>query len=148
MPSFGRRSLKEKETLHKDLQFILELTIKYVDFSIIQGTRDKEEQDRYYNQGKSKVKYPNSNHNTSPSLAVDIAPWVPGIGIDWKNLERFQKIVFFIKGIAYANGIEIRLGADWDGDFYSKDHTFLDIPHLELKRKLIDGEWLPYDRQE
>jgi peptidoglycan L-alanyl-D-glutamate endopeptidase CwlK len=144
MPRFGRRSNKEKETLHADWQDILDTAIQYVDFSVIQGARGEEEQNKYFDLGKSKLKYPYSKHNTYPSLAVDIAPWVSGIGIDWNNMDRFLKVVFFIKGIAYAKGIIIRTGADWDGDFYSKDHTFIDVPHLELESRLIDNRWVKY----
>jgi hypothetical protein len=32
-------------------------------------------------------------------------------------------------------GIESRMGADWDGDFDTKDQTFHDLPHFELVKK-------------
>lgn len=129
MPSFGKRSKEKLATLHPDLQKILNIAIKYVDFTILEGHREKEIQDMYYEQGKSKVQFPNSKHNSSPSEAVDVAPYP----IDWEDHDRFRALAFFIKGIGASNGITLRLGADWDGDFTAKDQTFHDLPHIELK---------------
>ena len=83
----------------------------------------------YYEQGKSRLKFPNGKHNSLPSKAVDVAPYP----IDWENTERFRAVAFFIKGIAVNMGINLRLGADWDGDFNSKDQSFHDLPHIELE---------------
>lgn len=144
MPTFGKRSLVERDTLHEDLKLILDEAIKYVDFMIVQGYRDEETQNKYFVEKKSNLRYPNSLHNKIPSMAVDIVPFVNDVGLDWDNTDRFYKVVFFIKGIAYAKGIEVRLGADWDGDFYSKDQKFHDIPHIELYKKLVDDKWILY----
>lgn len=144
MYSFGKHSKKQLDTLHEDLKDVLNAAIKYVDFTIVEGLRDEKSQMMYFSQGKTKVQYPYSKHNKTPSLAVDIVPWVKGIGTDWNNRERFKNIVFFIKGIAFSKGIELRLGIDWDSDFYSLDHSFIDLPHIELKSKLIDGTWVGY----
>ena len=144
MPKFGKSSTKKLETVHQDLQDILNEAIKYVDFGITEGHRKQELQDLYYETGRSKLKFPQSKHNKFPSLAVDIVPYVVGVGYDYKNIDRFHNIVYFIKGIAYAKGIELRLGCDWDNDFETKDHSFHDAPHLELKSKLINGKWVKY----
>lgn len=137
MPKFGKRSLSKLETCHPDIQKVLKEAIKYVDFGVVEGHRGKELQDKYYNEGKSKLKFPKSKHNKNPSLAVDIVPYVKVPGkkgfYDWNNIERYRNIVFFIRGIAAGMGVNIRLGADWDSDFYCTDQTFHDIPHLELK---------------
>ena len=129
MPTFGKTSRNRLDTCHTDLQLILEEAIKYVDFSILCGHRNKKDQNRYYNSKpqRSKVEYPNSKRNTSPSLAVDIAPYP----IDWNNINRFRALVFFIKGIAITKGINIRLGIDWNGDFINNE-KFVDAPHIEL----------------
>ena len=55
-----------------------------------------------------------------------------GIPIDWNNKERFYLFAGFVKGIAAEMGIKLRLGADWDGDFTTRDQTFHDLPHFEL----------------
>lgn len=144
MPRFWTHSRFEKDTLHLDLQMILDEAIKYVDFTIVEGYRGKDIQNLYYNQGKSQKKFPHSKHNIKPSLAADIVPHIPGKGSDWDDLERFYKVIFFIKGIAYAKGIELRVGADWDGDFYSNDQKLLDVAHIELHKKLVNNEWISY----
>ena len=131
MPSFGKRSKEKLATLHPDLQKILNIAIKHVDFTILEGHRTQEIQDMYYEQGKTKVKYPNGKHNKVPSEAADIALYP----IDWEDIEGFRALAFFIKGIAAANGIDLRLGADWDGDFTAKDQSFNDMPHIELRIK-------------
>ncbi len=125
---FGTTSRQRLETCHPKLREILEEAIKYIDFSVICGTRDKTAQDKAVEDGASKVEYPNSRHNTSPSMAVDIAPWP----IDWDDAERFGFLQGIIRGIAMMKGINIRSGIDWDGDGDITDHKFMDWPHIEL----------------
>jgi peptidoglycan LD-endopeptidase CwlK len=139
MAKFGRRSKKQLATCHPDLQMILNSAIKFVDFSVLEGHRGEELQNKYYHEGRSKLKFPRGKHNQSPSLAVDIAPYP----IDWKDLNRFGAVAFFIKGVAASKGIKLRLGADWNGDFKFNEN-FLDLPHIELSSKLIDGQWVRY----
>jgi peptidoglycan LD-endopeptidase CwlK len=143
MPKFGTKSTERLNTVHPDLQEILNECIKYVDFSIVEGHRGQVAQDHYYNTGKSKVKYPDGKHNKTPAQAVDIVPYHNNTW-DWKDLERFKNIIYFIKGVAFAKGIELRLGIDWDNDFENRDHTFHDYPHIELRNKLIKGRWVKY----
>jgi len=162
MPSFGKTSKSRLETCHEDLQKILNEAIQFVDFSIVEGHRPVEKQFDYFKRGRKEIdgvwKIVNKRkvithidgykkkgkHNYDPSLAVDIVPWISGKGQDWNDLERFRRITYFIKGIAFANGIDLRIGGDWDGDFYINDQSFHDIPHLELHSKLVDGVWVRY----
>ena len=161
--NFGRTSRNRRNTCHSDLQLILNRAIKYVDFSIAQGMRTVEKQFEYYKRGrvqlhgkswaiydKSKVitnidgTRKKGKHNYNPSLAVDIVPYYKGKA-DWNDLERFKNLVYFIKGIAFELGFELRLGCDWDNDFENRDHTLIDVPHMELYRYLDeDGEWKKY----
>ena len=48
MPRFGRRSRKNLETCHEDLQELFNQVIKYFDCTVIQGHRGKEEQNKYF----------------------------------------------------------------------------------------------------
>ena len=75
MPRFGRKSKKELSTCHEDLQDLFNEVIKYVDCSVLEGHRSKERQNKLYEEGKTKVKYPNGRHNASPSRACDIVPY-------------------------------------------------------------------------
>ena len=129
MPRFGRRSRKNLETCHEDLQELFNEVIKFFDCTVIQGHRGKEEQNKYFDEGKSKVKYPNGRHNANPSNAVDVVPYP----IDWKDTDRMYYFAGFVKGIAYKMGIPIRWGGDWNGNNDLKDNNFDDLPHFELK---------------
>ena len=130
MPKFGKRSKAKLETCHPDLQRLFNEVIKHFDCSILQGERGEEEQNEYYRTGKSKLKFPQSKHNSSPSLAVDVAPYP----IDWNDKHRFYYFAGFVKGIAASMGITLRWGGDWDGDNDLNDQTFFDLPHFELKK--------------
>ncbi len=129
MPSYSERSKFILDTCHPDLQKLMNEVIKHVDCSILEGHRDEERQKRLYKNGRSKVIYPNSKHNSYPSMAVDAIPYP----IDWADVERMYMFVGFVRGIAKSLNINICVGADWDGDFTFKDQTFNDLPHIQLK---------------
>jgi peptidoglycan L-alanyl-D-glutamate endopeptidase CwlK len=126
--NFGNTSRARLDTCHPLLQEICEEAIKQVDFSVLCGYRTKEAQDKAVVDKASKVEFPNSMHNKSPSLAVDIAPYP----IDWDNTTRFAHLIGIVRGIAAMKGIKIRTGSDWDSDGDITDHKFMDWPHFEL----------------
>ncbi len=128
MRKFGKRSLENLKECHPKLQLLMTEVLKVMDVSIIEGHRPKAEQDKAFHAGKSKLKWPNSKHNKKPSLAVDVVPYP----VDWKDTARFYYMCGVIKACAFNLGINIRLGADWDGDNEFKDQTFHDLPHVEL----------------
>ena len=117
---FGKISAKRKSECHIDLQKVLDMAIKEYDFTILCGHRGEAEQNKAFKEGNSKLKFPNSKHNKSPSLAVDIAPYP----IDWNNIDRFRELSIIIKRCAKEAGIKITWGGDW--------RTFKDYPHYEL----------------
>lgn len=125
---FGPASQQRLDTCHPDLQRLMAEVIRLVDFSVLCGHRDEAEQTRALNTGASKVAWPNSKHNSLPSLAVDIAPYP----IDWNNQARFAHLQGVVRGVAHMMGIRIRLGGDWDMDGDITDHKFIDWPHVEL----------------
>jgi len=129
MPRFGRRSRKNLETCNEDLQELFNEVIKYFDCTVIQGHRGKEEQNKHFDEGRSKVKYPNGRHNASPSNAADVVPYP----IDWKDTDRMYYFAGFVKGIAFKMGIPIRWGGDWNDNTEVKDTNFKDLPHFELR---------------
>ena len=134
MPKFSARSRANLLSCHPDLQVVFNVVIKHFDFSVLCGFRDKEDQDKAFNAGKSKVKYPGSYHNKRPALAVDAVPYP----IDWENTPRMKFFIGFVLGIAQlleAEGVishRLVSGIDWDGDTHLKDHTFHDHPHFQL----------------
>ena len=71
MPKFGRSSRARLTTCDKRLQKVFNEVIKHVDCSVLEGHRSGERQDKLFEEGKTKVKFPNGRHNSSPSNAVD-----------------------------------------------------------------------------
>lgn len=137
MPAYSKSSKKKLETCHHDLQAIFNYVVKHFDNTIICGHRTKKEQNDVYNKGYSQVKWPNSKHNGTPSMAVDSVPYP----IEWENTARMKFYVGYVLGVAQMlldyGLIEHRLisGLDWDGDTLLKDHTFRDHPHFQLVAK-------------
>ena len=129
MPKFGKRSMSKLETCHEDLQQIFYQVIKHFDCPVTEGHRGEEEQNKYFEAGKSNVKFPKGRHNSYPSRAIDVAPYP----IDYNDLDRFYYFAGFVKGVAAMLDIPIRWGGDWNDDTQVKDTGFKDLPHFELK---------------
>ncbi len=128
MPYFGRRSKKQLSTCDKKLQDVFNEVIKHVDCSVLEGHRGEVRQNELYEEGKTKVYFPNGRHNANPSRAVDVVPYP----IDWDDRERFHLFAGFVLGIAKSIGITLRWGGDWDRDWTVMDNKFDDFPHFEL----------------
>ena len=129
MPRFSAHSEAQLGTCHPDLQRLFREVIKHYDCIVLEGHRGKEDQERYVREGKSKVHWPNGNHNATPSNAADVAPYP----VNWRDRERFYYFGGFVKGVAAELGIDIRWGGDWDSDDDLHDQTFFDLPHFELQ---------------
>lgn len=129
MPRFSKKSLSKLETCDKRIQDLFLRVVKKFDCTIIEGHRSKDRQNKLFNEGKSKLKYPKGNHNAIPSKAVDVAPYP----IDWNDRERFTYFAGYVLGIAYEMGLKIRWGGDWDMDTQVKDNNFDDLPHFEIR---------------
>ncbi len=89
MPNFGKTSTTNLEECDLRLQDIAKKVINILDFSVIEGHRGKEEQDDLFDQRKTKVRYPNSKHNSEPSKAFDWAPYP----IDWRSEKELQEAI-------------------------------------------------------
>ena len=134
MPIYGARSLARLDTCHEDMQTVFRVVIDYLDHSVLEGHRPEEKQTKAFLTGRSKVQWPNSKHNSVPSMAVDAAPYP----IDWDDRERFTcfaGMVTLCAHMLYAQGLIehlVRWGGDWDRDTEVKDNSFDDLPHFEL----------------
>ena len=131
MPKFGKRSKERLATCDERLQKVFNEVINYVDCSVLEGHRDGERQDKLFEEGKTKVKYPNGRHNANPSNAVDVVPYP----VDWDDRERFHLFAGFVLGIAQSKGIKLRWGGDWNMNFEVDDNKFDDFPHFELLKE-------------
>ena len=129
MAKFGRRSRERLATCDERLQKVFNEVIKYVDCSVLEGHRGEERQNRFVDEGKSKVRFPNGRHNSKPSRAVDVTPYP----VDWNDRERQTLFAGFVLGVATRMGHNIRWGGDWDQDWEVRDNKFDDFPHFEIK---------------
>jgi len=157
--SFGKASMKQYETLHNDLQLILDYTILRcaVDFSLIEGHRSPEKQLEYFKKGRKQqadgswviVKQRDiitnidgyrvkGTHNYSPSLAVDIAVYVPekpNLAYDLSHLAYIAGCMITIADQLFEEKKiqhKLRWGGNWDRDGDLADNTLFDGPHFEL----------------
>ena len=130
MAKFGRTSKNRLATCDKRLQEVFNEVIKFVDCSVLEGHRGKQRQNDLFDEGKTKVTYPDGRHNSDPSRAVDVLPYP----IDWEDFERMTLFAGYVIGTAEQMGFKIVWGNDWDRDFQTKDTNFKDYPHFELHK--------------
>lgn len=120
MPSYSQKSKNKLATADDKLQHLFNEVIKHIDCTILEGHRSEKRQNQLLVEGRTKARFPHSNHNCNPSKAVDVVPYP----IDWNDKKRFDLFASFVKGVAAGIGIKIR----WGGDF----KNFYDAPHFEL----------------
>ena len=133
MPRFGRNSESHLETADERIQLVLREGIKVIDFYVLCCFRDEEDQNLALALGNSTKQWPDGKHNIGPPTpAVDIAPCVPGVRIDWKDLPAFARLIGFLEHIAYVNGIPTRWGGDWNQNYRTVDERLVHLGHLEL----------------
>ena len=127
---WGRGSQRELATVDPQLVELCDRVLQLRDITIIQGHRTKDEQDRFFAEGTSKVEWPNSKHNKYPSQAVDVQP-------SPYNEETLREDLSYIAGlfvgIGESMGLDIRWGGDWDEDGETADNSFDDLFHFELR---------------
>jgi len=128
MAEFSKQSLYRLKTCHKDLQKLFEKVIKHRDCVVLCGFRPELEQNEAFRTGVSKVKWPDSKHNSNPSRAIDVAPYP----INWSDRDAFINFAGFVAGVASQMGIKIRCGIDFNQDLNFKNDSLFDGPHFEL----------------
>lgn len=143
----GSTSLKRLSTCHEDIQAVIELAITRspVDFGIAQGSRTIQEQQQYFDEGKSKInpksymtkeklfahaKHLVDNEIRTKADAVDIYAFVNGKA-SWQSSSLIL-IAGVILSCAHELGVKLRWGGNWDQDGeIVTDQTFQDFPHFE-----------------
>lgn len=139
MPKLSDKSIEKLDTCHPDIIAVMNEAIKYLDFSVTCGIRGEEAQTVAFREKKSKVEWPNSKHNKSPSQALDIAPYP----IDFNDSNRmiyFAGALMMLAKLMKEGRIkdasqishEFRWGGDWDSDTQLKDQLFNDLWHFEI----------------
>ncbi|MEE8608599.1 MAG: hypothetical protein V3S55_13410 [Nitrospiraceae bacterium] len=129
---FSASSKARLDACHPDLRIVFYTVVKGFDCKVHEGPRGQIKQNRYFEAGKSKVRWPNSKHNTRPSEAVHVIPYpFPG----WKNTVAFYFFAGYVIATAEQMGIEIRWGGDWNRNKRMGDQTFMDLQHFEVVKK-------------
>ena len=125
---FSKSSKAREETCHPLIQDWLNEIIKWRDCTVAWGHRGEKDQNEMFAKGLSRCKYPESKHNTDPSLAVDVYPYANGRMINGDKegddvlIDRF---IGFAQGVAAIRGIPIKSASEWE-DFKG------DLGHWEL----------------
>lgn len=134
MPHFSKESERRLYTCHKDLIVLGQEGIKLYDFVVLEGHRDKHKQNSLFRSGHSQLTWPDSKHNSSPSMAIDLAPYP----IDWTDMARWHWFASGILGLYRwlklkgKVSLDMRWGGDWDRDGMISDNKFNDLGHFEL----------------
>ena len=128
MPKFSKRSLAKLETCIKPLQtLMLDVVLQY-DIAVLYGHRNEAEQTDAVARKVSHASWPNSKHNSYPSLAVDIAPWP----INWEDHPEFYRMAAFVLERATQLEIPIRWGGNW---LIRKTSKLTDLVHFEYYKE-------------
>ena len=130
MAYFGTKSMSRLNTCDEQLKVLFKAVVKDFDCSVTEGYRNEETQNRYFDEGNSKVKYPLGKHNHQPSRAVDVYPYP----VDVNDRDRFHFFAGYVRSVADQLGIKIRWGGNWRNDFNEgfKKNEFDDLVHFEL----------------
>ena len=129
MPTFSDASLMKLNTCVPELKELFTEVVEDFDCTVVCGHRNKADQNKAFDDGYSKVKWPDGKHNTVPSTAVDVVPYP----IDWQDVDRMRYFAGYVMGLAKAKGISLRWGGDWDSDTEVMDNKFQDLVHFEIK---------------
>lgn len=98
-------------TCHLDLVSVVLAVAETEDITVIVGHRGQADQDAAFKAKKSKLRWPNSRHNSMPSTAVDLAPGIKRI--DWRDIASFVRLADVVHARAAELGIELEWGGDW-----------------------------------
>ncbi len=138
---FGPRSQGHIDQLHSDLQLLLQVCIRVspIDFGLTDSYRDRVIQNAAFENGSSKVQWPDSKHNTRPASAfhADPAPIkYPSNMSNEKDAQkayaRYHVLATVIRYEAKRLNIPLRWGGDWNGSWDTFRNKFDDLAHWEL----------------
>jgi peptidoglycan L-alanyl-D-glutamate endopeptidase CwlK len=131
MPTFSLESLSKLSTCDVRLQTVMRAVVAHFDCTIVEGHRGEERQNAMCDADppKSYVRWPNGDHNTDPSRAVDAAPYP----IDWEDRERATFFAGYVLGVARAQGVRLGWGGDWNHDWQVRDNNFDDLWHFWIR---------------
>lgn len=106
-------SRKKLLTCHRDLIEVVSVVAVQFPLLVVCGERGQIDQDRHFKAGTSKVRFPNSKHNRTPSDAVDLAP----LPLNWDDVDKFKVLAGAVLFVARSKGIKLKWGGDWGWDW-------------------------------
>lgn len=125
MPGYGwgAASLAHLGTCDPLLILLFQRAIKRADLrrdmKVVYGYRGKADQDALVAKGASKLRWPNSRHNTTPAQAVDVVPLFGGkVSYDWPDYHAIAPSIkaewaeMVAEGLVPA-GVTLEWGGDW-----------------------------------
>ena len=129
----GKTSLARLKGVDEQLVNIVKraIEISEVDFTVLEGVRTLERQRELYAQGRTapgKIVTWTMKSRHIEGKAVDLVPYP----LDWNDLEKFNKIKDAMFQAASEQDVNLRWGADWDGDGKYREKGEYDSPHFEL----------------
>lgn len=148
MPVLGKTSRYHRSRLCDDLIDVIDVTIRYVDFSLIDSARNKATQTAYLacDPPKTKAPFGYSPHNWNCSCCAKkkvisvqafdfvpypLPPWNSQYPEDVKETERrFIEVITVFMAVADALGVPLTSGKDF--------LSLADMPHIEKKNWLFD----------
>lgn len=107
------------------------IEISEIDFSVLEGKRTLERQRQLYAQGRTapgKIVTWTMKSKHIDGKAVDLVPYP----LDWNDLSKFDKIKDAMFAAAKELDVNLRWGADWDGDGNYREKGETDSPHFEI----------------
>jgi len=136
MYPYGKTSRARLATCSNAVQRVMHRASHYLNISILCGHRDRADQEEAYQMGFSQVRFPNSEHNHTPSDAVDAGIYRPDLkNVDYKDHAAFGLLAGVIHVCAEEEGCVAIWGHDWDHDFNFAEHGFKDRPHWTILTK-------------
>jgi peptidoglycan L-alanyl-D-glutamate endopeptidase CwlK len=131
--SFSPRSLAQLATCEKPLQDLFTEVDRRRSCTVIEGVRSQADQDRDFDKGVSKLRWPHGKHNVVPPATLSRAADVKPDDLAWTSppsaWKEFADLVF---KVAAELGIRIRWGGAWNGVYPNPPHTLNDLDHFEL----------------
>ena len=129
----GKTSLARLQGVDETLVNVVKraIEISEVDFTVLEGVRTLERQRELYAQGRTepgKIVTWTMKSRHIEGKAVDLVPYP----LDWNDLEKFNKIKDAMFQAARELDVNLRWGADWDGDGNYRENGEYDSPHFEI----------------
>lgn len=129
----GKTSLARLQGVDETLVNVVKraIEISEVDFTVMEGVRTLERQRELYAQGRTapgKIVTWTMKSRHIEGKAVDLVPYP----LDWNDLEKFNKIKDAMFQAARELDVNLRWGADWDGDGNYREKGEYDSPHFEI----------------